>query len=66
VGAGKDSKKRQRAAVTGYARRNGIEIVEEFYDAAVSGADPVDARLQPPAYGGYRGEASATLSSERC
>src|SRR5687767_7445139 len=44
VGADKDSEKRQREAVTSFARRNGYEIVEEFYDAAVSGADPIDSR----------------------
>jgi DNA invertase Pin-like site-specific DNA recombinase len=44
VGADKDSEKRQRAAVMSFARHSGHEIVDEFYDAAVSGADPVDAR----------------------
>jgi DNA invertase Pin-like site-specific DNA recombinase len=44
VGADKDSLKRQREAVRNYARRNRIEIVEEYYDAAVSGADPIDRR----------------------
>lgn len=39
-----DSSDRQRSAITGYAARNGIEIVGEFYDAAVSGADPVETR----------------------
>jgi DNA invertase Pin-like site-specific DNA recombinase len=44
VGADKDSEKRQREAVLSFAHRSGHEIVDEFYDAAVSGADPVDAR----------------------
>ena len=44
VGADKDSEKRQRAAIEAYAKANGIEVVETFYDAAVSGADPVDTR----------------------
>src|SRR3990170_3730076 len=44
VGADKDSERRQREAVTSFARRNGYEIVGEFYDAAVSGADAIDAR----------------------
>jgi DNA invertase Pin-like site-specific DNA recombinase len=44
VGADKDSEKRQRAAVTGFARRAGYELVAEYYDAAVSGADPIDER----------------------
>ena len=44
VGADKDSLKRQKEAVANYAKSNKIEIVREFYDAAVSGADPIDAR----------------------
>ena len=44
VGSDKDSLKRQQEAVHSYAANNGIEIVREFYDAAVSGADPVDTR----------------------
>ncbi len=42
VGADKDSEKRQRAAITAFAKTAGIEIVDWYYDAAVSGADPVD------------------------
>ena len=44
VGADKDSLKRQQEAVHAYAKANKIEIVREFYDAAVSGADPIDVR----------------------
>jgi DNA invertase Pin-like site-specific DNA recombinase len=44
VGADKDSLARQESAVESYARANDIEIVRSFYDAAVSGADPVDTR----------------------
>ena len=44
VGADKDSLKRQKDAVHSYAKQNKIKIVREFYDAAVSGADPIDAR----------------------
>jgi DNA invertase Pin-like site-specific DNA recombinase len=44
VGADKDSHARQQAAVEAYAHAHGIEIVEAFYDAAVSGADAIDAR----------------------
>src|SRR5687768_12500305 len=44
VGADKDSEKRQRAAIQAYAKRAGIEILNEFYDAAVSGADHVNQR----------------------
>jgi hypothetical protein len=44
VGADKDSDKRQRAAIEAYANAAGYEIVETFYDAAVSGADTVGDR----------------------
>lgn len=44
VGNDKDSLKRQQEAVRAFAGRNGIEIVHEYYDAAVSGADHVDCR----------------------
>jgi DNA invertase Pin-like site-specific DNA recombinase len=44
VGADKDSEKRQRAAIEAFAKRAGLEIVEWFYDPAVSGADPIEAR----------------------
>src|SRR6516162_4166889 len=44
VGADKDSDKRQRAAIEAYAKAAGYEITGEFYDAAVSGADPVGER----------------------
>jgi DNA invertase Pin-like site-specific DNA recombinase len=44
IGSDKDSDKRQRAAIQGFAKGNGYEIVAEFYDAGVSGADVVTAR----------------------
>jgi len=44
VGADKDSDRRQRQAIETFAKRAGYEIVAEFYDAAVSGADPIEAR----------------------
>jgi DNA invertase Pin-like site-specific DNA recombinase len=44
VGTDKDSDKRQRAAIEAFAKRSGFAIVDEYYDAAVSGADPVDQR----------------------
>jgi DNA invertase Pin-like site-specific DNA recombinase len=44
VGPDKDSLKRQQDAVQTYSKAEGIEIVREFYDGAVSGADPVDTR----------------------
>ena len=44
VGADKDSDKRQRAAIEGYAKRAGFVLIDEFNDAAVSGADPIETR----------------------
>ena len=44
VGEDKDSQKRQRFAVETFAKRTGYEIVDSYYDAAVSGADALDAR----------------------
>jgi DNA invertase Pin-like site-specific DNA recombinase len=44
VGVEKDSQRRQCDAITAYAKANRITVVAEFYDAAVSGADAVDAR----------------------
>ncbi|SFG96758.1 Site-specific DNA recombinase [Palleronia marisminoris] len=43
-GFGKDSDVRQREAISAHAAREGIEIVGEFYDAAVSGADLIEER----------------------
>src|SRR5690242_3565101 len=44
VGTDKDSLRRQEAAVQTYARSRGIRVLESFYDAAVSGADPIEDR----------------------
>lgn len=44
VGADKDSERRQREAVATFARTARVEIVAEYYDAAVSGAEPINAR----------------------
>jgi DNA invertase Pin-like site-specific DNA recombinase len=45
VGTDKDSDKRQMAAIEGYAGRAGIDIIlPPYYDAAVSGADPIEGR----------------------
>ena len=44
VGEGKDSDRRQRVAIERFAKRAGFDIVDWFDDAAVSGADPIDAR----------------------
>jgi DNA invertase Pin-like site-specific DNA recombinase len=43
-GPDKDSEKRQRAAIEAFAAARGFELIDWFYDAAVSGADPVHER----------------------
>lgn len=44
VGVDKASGDRQRAAIQACARSRGYRIVAEYYDEAVSGADPIDTR----------------------
>ena len=44
VGSDKDSDKRQRAAIDAFAKRERLDVVAEFYDADVSGADPIETR----------------------
>jgi DNA invertase Pin-like site-specific DNA recombinase len=44
VGEGKDSEARQRKAIEGFAKSAGYIILDWFYDAAVSGADPIETR----------------------
>ena len=44
VGADKDSERRQREAVTAYAKGARLTITHEFYDAAVRGEDAIDKR----------------------
>ena len=44
VGEGKDTLPRQQRAVGVYAAEKGYQLVGEYYDAAVKGADPVDER----------------------
>ena len=44
VGPDKDSDKRQRAAIEGFAKRSGFVLVSEFSDPGVSGADPIEVR----------------------
>lgn len=39
-----DSSERQRQAIRQHATAAGLEVVQEFFDAAVSGADPLDQR----------------------
>jgi DNA invertase Pin-like site-specific DNA recombinase len=44
VGEGKDSLPRQQDAVRAYAKAHGLQIVQEYYDASVRGADPMMSR----------------------
>ncbi|ULJ70637.1 recombinase family protein [Rhizobium gallicum] len=44
VGQDKDSERRQREAINAFAQSAGYEIVDSYYDAAVSGADAMTAR----------------------
>jgi DNA invertase Pin-like site-specific DNA recombinase len=44
VGNEKDSQERQRTTVGMFAKRRGYKIVDEFYDAAVSGSDAIEDR----------------------
>jgi hypothetical protein len=44
VGADKDSDKRQRQAIAAFAKQASHELVGEFNDAAVSGADHIETR----------------------
>jgi DNA invertase Pin-like site-specific DNA recombinase len=44
VGADKDSETRQRVAIEAFAKRAGYEVVQTFYDDAVSGADLIEER----------------------
>lgn len=44
VGADKDSERRQREAIDRFAEAAGYEVVDSYYDAAVSGADAVTER----------------------
>jgi Resolvase, N terminal domain len=51
VGADKDGKKRQRAAIDGYAKAAGYVVVDWYYDVAVKGTDIVTAR---PGFAAFR------------
>jgi DNA invertase Pin-like site-specific DNA recombinase len=44
VGPDKDSDKRQRDAIQAYAKSAGYVLTDEFYDAGVKGADPIEGR----------------------
>ena len=60
VGADKDSEKRQRETIQAFAPAcQATTIVEEFYDAAVSGADAIEARA------GFRHHAQADRGQRR-
>ena len=39
-----DSQLRQRAAIAAFSKTAGFELVDEFADVAVSGADPIESR----------------------
>jgi DNA invertase Pin-like site-specific DNA recombinase len=56
VGADKDSDKRQRSAILGFAKTDKFEVVGEFYDIDVKGADPIHTR---PAFAGCCRRSSA-------
>jgi hypothetical protein len=64
VGRDKDSGKRQRAAIEGYAKAAGYVVVEWFYDAAIKGADAVTSRPAHP-YWPHRPRPHPALSGER-
>jgi hypothetical protein len=49
TGPDKDSKRRQRAAVTAYAKAVKLEVAAEFYNAAVSGCHRAFACPRSPA-----------------
>ena len=44
VGADKDTLKRQREAVTTFAKRAGYDLIAEYSDDGIRGADPIDQR----------------------
>jgi DNA invertase Pin-like site-specific DNA recombinase len=44
VGDDKDSLERQQSVVSAFASRGGYQVVDEFYDAAVSGSDEIEDR----------------------
>ena len=64
VGADKDSDKGQRQAIEAYAKHAGHELVAEFYDKAVSGADPIETRPGTPA--GFPWERERRSHGDRC
>lgn len=41
IGSDKDSERRQRAAISSFAKQAGYLLVDEFSDPGVSGADPI-------------------------
>src|SRR5258707_6017816 len=44
VGTDKDSEKRQRVSIEAFAKRTGLEIVDWFYDPAVTRPDAIEGR----------------------
>lgn len=61
VGADKDSDKRQRAAIEACAKREKLQVVEEFYDAYASGAEGRKSYAEIDAQ--YNGRMNALLGS---
>jgi DNA invertase Pin-like site-specific DNA recombinase len=56
-----DSEERQRVAVSKYAKSHRLNLASEFYDAAVSGADPIDTRAGFNAMLEYISKTGATI-----
>ena len=44
VGEDKDSAQRQRAAIDGFAAHHGLTVVDQFYDAGISGTERIEQR----------------------
>ena len=44
VGENRDSLKRQHAVISAFADSHGYCVIDEFYDPAVSGSDPIEDR----------------------
>jgi hypothetical protein len=64
VGSDRDSDKRQRVAIEGFAKRAGFALVGEFSDPGVSGADPIEVRPGFSALLGSDGGGMVKLSDE--
>ena len=66
VGEDKDSARRQRAAVLGFAKSAGYEVIAEYSDDGVKGADPsMSAPASPPCLSASPGTVCGPSSSGR-